>query len=76
MDEGVSEGLPLMQGTSNPGGHAEDDERYRDLFQLAARQVLSSKAYIDVELTTGSLRHTCLDNTLSGMLKCQRRDVV
>ncbi|XP_034095871.1 zinc finger and BTB domain-containing protein 44 isoform X2 [Gymnodraco acuticeps] len=27
MDEGVSEGLPLMQGTSNPGGHAEDDER-------------------------------------------------
>ncbi|KAF3847211.1 hypothetical protein F7725_020239 [Dissostichus mawsoni] len=26
MDEGVSEGLPSMQGTSNPGGHAEDDE--------------------------------------------------
>ncbi|XP_004076051.1 zinc finger and BTB domain-containing protein 44 [Oryzias latipes] len=27
MDEGVSEGLPSMQGTSNAGGHAEDDER-------------------------------------------------
>ncbi|XP_029922626.1 zinc finger and BTB domain-containing protein 44 isoform X2 [Myripristis murdjan] len=27
MDEGVSEGLPSMQNTSNPGGHAEDDER-------------------------------------------------
>ncbi|XP_031139487.1 zinc finger and BTB domain-containing protein 44 isoform X1 [Sander lucioperca] len=37
MDEGVSEGLPSMQSTSNTGGHAEDDERYRDLFQLATR---------------------------------------
>ncbi|XP_034722967.1 zinc finger and BTB domain-containing protein 44 isoform X2 [Etheostoma cragini] len=27
MDEGVSEGLPSMQSTSNTGGHAEDDER-------------------------------------------------
>ncbi|XP_019958346.1 zinc finger and BTB domain-containing protein 44 isoform X2 [Paralichthys olivaceus] len=27
MDEGVSEGLPSMQSTSNAGGHAEDDER-------------------------------------------------
>ncbi|XP_068601685.1 zinc finger and BTB domain-containing protein 44 [Brachionichthys hirsutus] len=27
MDEGVSDGLPSMQSTSNPGGHAEDDER-------------------------------------------------
>ncbi|KAL6104976.1 zbtb44 [Pungitius sinensis] len=27
MDEGVSEGLPSMQSTSNPGGHGEDDER-------------------------------------------------
>uniref|UniRef100_UPI003AADE752 zinc finger and BTB domain-containing protein 44 n=1 Tax=Centroberyx gerrardi TaxID=166262 RepID=UPI003AADE752 len=27
MDEGVSEGLPSMQNTSNAGGHAEDDER-------------------------------------------------
>ncbi|XP_029302047.1 LOW QUALITY PROTEIN: zinc finger and BTB domain-containing protein 44 [Cottoperca gobio] len=27
MDEGVSEGLPSMQGTSNTGGHTEDDER-------------------------------------------------
>ncbi|XP_041797026.1 zinc finger and BTB domain-containing protein 44 isoform X1 [Chelmon rostratus] len=27
MDEGVSEGLPSMQNTSNTGGHAEDDER-------------------------------------------------
>uniref|UniRef100_A0A3P9HWH4 Zinc finger and BTB domain-containing protein 44 n=1 Tax=Oryzias latipes TaxID=8090 RepID=A0A3P9HWH4_ORYLA len=27
MDEGVSEGLPSMQGTSNAGGHAEDDDR-------------------------------------------------
>uniref|UniRef100_A0A3Q4BUM5 Zinc finger and BTB domain-containing protein 44 n=1 Tax=Mola mola TaxID=94237 RepID=A0A3Q4BUM5_MOLML len=27
MDEGVSEGLPSMQGSSNTGGHAEDDER-------------------------------------------------
>ncbi|XP_054459148.1 zinc finger and BTB domain-containing protein 44 isoform X1 [Anoplopoma fimbria] len=27
MDEGVSEGLPSMQGTSNTGGHGEDDER-------------------------------------------------
>ncbi|XP_078102988.1 zinc finger and BTB domain-containing protein 44 isoform X1 [Sander vitreus] len=37
MDEGVSEGLPSMQSTSNTGGHTEDDERYRGLFQLAAR---------------------------------------
>lgn len=35
MDEGVSDGLPSMQGTSNAGGHADDDERY-DLLQLAA----------------------------------------
>ncbi|KAK9520314.1 hypothetical protein VZT92_020210 [Zoarces viviparus] len=27
MDEGVSEGLPSMQSTSNTGGHGEDDER-------------------------------------------------
>ncbi|XP_026223562.1 zinc finger and BTB domain-containing protein 44 isoform X2 [Anabas testudineus] len=27
MDEGVSEGLPSMQSTSNTGGHTEDDER-------------------------------------------------
>ncbi|XP_077397727.1 zinc finger and BTB domain-containing protein 44 isoform X1 [Festucalex cinctus] len=27
MDEGVSEGLPSIQSTSNAGGHAEDDER-------------------------------------------------
>ncbi|XP_061923864.1 zinc finger and BTB domain-containing protein 44 isoform X2 [Entelurus aequoreus] len=27
LDEGVSEGLPSLQGTSNAGGHAEDDER-------------------------------------------------
>ncbi|XP_029373708.1 zinc finger and BTB domain-containing protein 44 isoform X2 [Echeneis naucrates] len=27
MDEGVSEGLPSMQSTSNAGGHGEDDER-------------------------------------------------
>ncbi|XP_056139514.1 zinc finger and BTB domain-containing protein 44 [Lampris incognitus] len=27
MDEGVSEGLPSIQNTSNAGGHAEDDER-------------------------------------------------
>ncbi|XP_058489889.1 zinc finger and BTB domain-containing protein 44 isoform X2 [Solea solea] len=27
MDEGVSEGLPSMQSTSNAGGHVEDDER-------------------------------------------------
>lgn len=33
MDEGVSEGLPSMQGSSNTGGHAEDDERYPDLSQ-------------------------------------------
>ncbi|XP_061774761.1 zinc finger and BTB domain-containing protein 44 isoform X2 [Nerophis ophidion] len=26
LDEGVSEGLPSLQGTSNAGGHAEDDE--------------------------------------------------
>lgn len=33
MDEGVSEGLPSMQGSSNTGGHAEDDERYPNLSQ-------------------------------------------
>lgn len=33
MDEGVSEGLPSMQSTSNAGGHAEDDERYHDLLE-------------------------------------------
>lgn len=38
MDEGVSEGLPSMQSTSNAGGHAEDDERYRDLLKLAVNQ--------------------------------------
>ncbi|XP_041851600.1 zinc finger and BTB domain-containing protein 44 isoform X1 [Melanotaenia boesemani] len=27
LDEGVSEGLPSMQSTSNAGGHADDDER-------------------------------------------------
>ncbi|KAJ8401714.1 hypothetical protein AAFF_G00376850 [Aldrovandia affinis] len=27
MDEGVAEGLPSIQGTSNSAGHAEDDER-------------------------------------------------
>ncbi|XP_036391794.1 zinc finger and BTB domain-containing protein 44-like isoform X2 [Megalops cyprinoides] len=27
VDEGVAEGLPSMQGTSNPGGQAEEDER-------------------------------------------------
>ncbi|XP_054650032.1 zinc finger and BTB domain-containing protein 44 isoform X2 [Dunckerocampus dactyliophorus] len=27
LDEGVSEGLPSMQSTSNAAGHAEDDER-------------------------------------------------
>lgn len=58
MDEGVSEGLPSMQSTSNTGGHAEDDERY-DLLQLAARQVMSSKEYIDINLTTWCLSHTC-----------------
>lgn len=42
MDEGVSEGLPSMQSTSNAGGHAEDDERYHDLLQLAERQVTGS----------------------------------
>lgn len=61
MDEGVSEGLPSMQSTSNTGGHAEDDERY-DLLQLAARQVMSSKEYIDIKLTTWYLSHTCKDN--------------
>lgn len=43
----MSEGLPSMQSTSNTGGHAEDDERYHDLLQLAAGQVTSSKEYID-----------------------------
>lgn len=52
MDEGVSEGLPSMQSTSNTGGHAEDDERYHDLLQLAARRVNSSKEYIDMNLIT------------------------
>lgn len=27
IDEGVTEGLPSIQSTSNAGGHAEDDER-------------------------------------------------
>ncbi|XP_041090930.1 zinc finger and BTB domain-containing protein 44 isoform X1 [Polyodon spathula] len=27
VDEGVSEGLPSLQGTSSAGGHADDDER-------------------------------------------------
>ncbi len=66
MDEGVSEGLPSMQSTSNTGGHAEDDERYHDLLQLAARQVTSSKGHIDINLIAGCLSHTCLDN------KCRR----
>lgn len=63
MDEGVSEGLPSMQSTSNTGGHAEDDERYHDLLQLAATLVIRSKKYIDINLITGCLSHTCLGNT-------------
>lgn len=43
MDEGVSEGLPSMQGTSNTGGHTEDDERYHDLLRLAYSRVIHSK---------------------------------
>ncbi|KAM6958629.1 zinc finger and BTB domain-containing protein 44 [Aplochiton taeniatus] len=31
MDEGVSEGLPSMQGTSNAGGHGDEDERLDSL---------------------------------------------
>lgn len=31
MDEGVSEGLPSMQSTANPGAHADDDERLESL---------------------------------------------
>nr|XP_046150382.1 zinc finger and BTB domain-containing protein 44-like isoform X2 [Oncorhynchus gorbuscha]XP_046150383.1 zinc finger and BTB domain-containing protein 44-like isoform X2 [Oncorhynchus gorbuscha] len=31
IDEGVTEGLPSMQSTSNAGGHAEDDERLESL---------------------------------------------
>lgn len=34
VDEGVSEGLPSIQGASNTGRHTEDDERYYNLFQL------------------------------------------
>ncbi|KPP67315.1 zinc finger and BTB domain-containing protein 44-like [Scleropages formosus] len=31
IDEGVTEGLPSMQGTSNAGSHAEDDERLENV---------------------------------------------
>lgn len=55
----MSEGLPSMQSTSNAGGHAEDDERCHDLLQLAARQIIGSKEYIDLNLITGCLGHTC-----------------
>lgn len=44
MDEGVSEGLAPMQIASHSGGHAEDDERYGDVFWLAEASVLSSEA--------------------------------
>lgn len=73
MDEGVSEGLPSMQSTSNTGGHAEDDERYHELLQLAVRQVISSKEYIDIKLITGCLSHTCLIIHLDIMLQWQQR---
>lgn len=62
MDEGVSEGLPSMQSTSNTGGHAEDDERYLYLLQLAVRQVINSKGHVRINLIDGCLSHTCLDN--------------
>ncbi|KAG5844010.1 hypothetical protein ANANG_G00156930 [Anguilla anguilla] len=31
IDEGVAEGLPSIQGTSNSAGHAEDDERLENV---------------------------------------------
>ncbi|XP_066564735.1 zinc finger and BTB domain-containing protein 44 [Amia ocellicauda] len=31
IDEGVTEGLPSLQGTSNNSGHAEDDERLENV---------------------------------------------
>ncbi|XP_023672059.1 zinc finger and BTB domain-containing protein 44 isoform X2 [Paramormyrops kingsleyae] len=31
IDEGVAEGLPSIQGTSNASGHAEDDERLENV---------------------------------------------
>lgn len=49
-----------MQSTSNTGGHAEDDERYPDLLELAVKPVISSKEYTDINLITGCLGPTCL----------------
>ncbi len=69
MDEGVSEGLPSMQSTSNTGGHAEDDERYHDLLRLATRQVISSKEHVDINFITGCLRHACYDNKFRRHIK-------
>lgn len=50
----MSEGLPSMQSTSNAGGHTEDDERYHNKLELAARPVISSKRATPVELPTAS----------------------
>lgn len=60
----MSEGLPSMQSTSNAGGHAEDDERYHDLFKLAVNQSLNNKEQIDKDLMSECLSHTWLDNKL------------
>ena len=76
MDEGVSEGLPSMQSTSNAGGHAEDDERYHDLLQLAVSQVIGSEEHIALNLIIECLVHTCLGNKFRHLLIWQRHDAL
>lgn len=75
MDEGVSESLPSMQSTSNAGGHADDDERYQDLLQLEASKVVSTKENADLNLMSGCLGHTCVDNKLCNVEMAEHYDL-
>lgn len=70
VDEGVSEGLPSMQGTSNTGGHTEDDERYHDLLQLACCSVIHRKKRKETKCMLTSALSPGV-NVLDDMFKCQ-----